>query len=67
MALRSKQSGQRPLISQMCVATELAITAIFERKNPYPLAPASQLDEASAPAPVDIASTLGPMFRMRFN
>ena len=29
MALRSKRSGQEPLISKMCVGTELAITAIF--------------------------------------
>ena len=31
MALRSKQSGQAPLISQMCVSTELAILAVFSR------------------------------------
>lgn len=37
MALRSKRSGQEPLISQMCVATELAITAVFSRKNTNPL------------------------------
>jgi len=35
MALRSKRSGQEPLISKMCVSTELAITAIFSRANPY--------------------------------
>ena len=29
MALRSKRSGQAPLISQMCVSTEKAILAIF--------------------------------------
>ena len=31
MALRSKRSGQEPLISKMCVATEVAITAIFSQ------------------------------------
>jgi len=51
MALRSKRSGQRPLISQMCVATELAILAVFSRRPR-----AAQADEhaalaAPAPAP----------------
>ena len=32
MALRSKQTGQDPLISKMCVSTELAITAIFSKE-----------------------------------
>ena len=32
MALRSKRSGQEPLISKMCVSTELAITAIFAQQ-----------------------------------
>ena len=31
MALRSKRAGQEPLISKMCVATEVAITAIFSQ------------------------------------
>jgi hypothetical protein len=35
MALRSKQSGQAPLISMMCVSTEKAILAVFSRTNPY--------------------------------
>ena len=63
MALRSKRSGQDPIIANMCMSTELAITAIFERKNPYPLVPSAKPEEASALAPVDIAST----FRMRFH
>lgn len=33
MALRSKRSGQEPLISKMCVATEIAITAIFSHAS----------------------------------
>ena len=37
MTLRSQRSGQEPLISQMCVSTELAITAVFQSANPYPL------------------------------
>ena len=37
MVLRSKQSGQAPLISQMCVSTELAITAVFSSINPFPV------------------------------
>ena len=32
MALRSKRSGQEPLISKMCVSTELAITSIFAQQ-----------------------------------
>ena len=32
MALRSKRTGQEPLISKMCVSTELAITAIFSKE-----------------------------------
>ena len=32
MALRSNRTGQEPLISKMCVATELAITAIFSKE-----------------------------------
>ena len=51
MALRSKQSGQAPLISQMCVSTEKAILAVFSRTNPYPdtmgLEP---VEEAKAPS-----------------
>ena len=37
MVLRSKRSGQEPLISKMCVSTELAITAVFSSPNPYPI------------------------------
>ena len=58
MALRSRQSGQEPLISQMCVSTELAILAIFSRE-PLPIA-----EEGSAPAPVP--ADVGAGFRMRF-
>jgi hypothetical protein len=58
MALRSRQSGQEPLISQMCVSTELAILAIFSRE-PLPVA-----EEGSAPAPVP--ADVGAGFRMRF-
>ena len=32
MALRSKRTGQDPLVSKMCIATELAITAIFSKE-----------------------------------
>lgn len=32
MALRSNRTGQDPLISKMCVSTELAITAIFAKE-----------------------------------
>jgi len=32
MALRSNRTGQDPLISKMCVSTELAITAIFAKQ-----------------------------------
>ena len=50
MALRSKRSGQEPMVSQMCVSTELAILAVFSRENPSPLAPVSEGVEApSAP------------------
>ena len=68
MALRSKRSGQDPLISDMCMSTELAITAIFERKNPYPL-PTNPVAEEPPPmlASADIASALGSGFRMRFS
>ena len=32
MTLRSSRTGQDPLVSKMCVATELAITAIFSKE-----------------------------------
>ncbi len=48
MALRSKRSGQEPMVSQMCVSTELAILAVFSRENPNPLAPVSEGVEAPA-------------------
>jgi len=64
MALRSKQSGQRPLISEMCVSTELAILAIFSRVNPYPLT--VREGEESAPVPVDVAAAISSGFRLRF-
>ena len=36
MALRSKRAGQEPMISKMCVSTELAITAIFSQPSMAP-------------------------------
>jgi len=42
MALRSKRSGQEPLISNMCMSTEVAITAVFARPNPFPLPPVKE-------------------------
>jgi len=59
MALRSKQSGQAPLISQMCVSTEKAILAVFSRTNPY--AGTKGLE------PVEEAPTIPPGFQMRFS
>lgn len=61
MALRSKRSGQEPLISKMCVSTELAITAIFSRANPY--LPA--LAEGPPAAALESPST-ATRFRLRF-
>ena len=61
MALRSKRSGQEPLISKMCVSTELAITAIFEQPPPTPKG-GVLADGATA---VTTPNT-GTMFRMRF-
>jgi len=51
-ALRSKQSGQAPLISQMCVSTELAILAVFSRVT-LPVGPMAEVgyDEAPNPPP----------------
>ncbi len=56
MALRSKRSGQEPMISQMCVSTELAITAVFSRKNPYPLKSQEGAAEAQQAPMVDTAA-----------
>ncbi len=54
MALRSKSSGQEPLISNMCMSTEVAITAVFSRVNPYPLPAVKEGDEpAAAPGLLD--------------
>jgi hypothetical protein len=61
MALRSKKSGQDPLISDMCMSTEVAITAIFSKVNPYPLTIKEGDEETSAAADV---APLG--FRLRF-
>ena len=58
LALRSRRSGQEPLISNMCVTTELAITAIFAQ---VPLE--TPTDGASA-APVPTVPSTG--FRLRF-
>lgn len=62
MALRSKRSGQEPLISKMCVSTEIAITAVFSRNNPYPLPPVKEGDEAAA-----VPGVLDSGFRLRFS
>jgi hypothetical protein len=52
MALRSKRSGQEPLISKMCVSTELAILAVFARDNTNPLvAPLGEPTDAAGRAP----------------
>ena len=59
MALRSKQSGQAPLISQMCVSTEKAILAVFSRTNPYISTKGLEPVEEPPQAPVS--------FQMRFN
>ena len=48
MALQSKRSGQKPLISHMCITTELAITAIFSRTHPSPLTVDGDADAAQA-------------------
>ena len=61
MALRSKRAGQEPMISKMCVSTELAITAIFGQPS---LAPA--LDKASAERVVP-GGGMDKGFSMRFN
>jgi hypothetical protein len=61
MALRSKRSGQEPLISNMCMSTEVAITAVFSRVNPYPLPVVKETDEAPA-----AAGLREPGFRLRF-
>lgn len=65
MALRSKRSGQEPLISNMCVSTELAILAIFSRTNPYPLS--SNEGGEGPPALMDAPASLSQGFRMRFS
>lgn len=61
MALRSKRSGQEPLISKMCVSTELAITSIFSRSNPY-LPTLAENPPAAAPEPPPASTG----FRLRF-
>jgi hypothetical protein len=59
MALRSKQSGQAPLISQMCVSTEKAILAVFSRTNPYMATKGLE--------PVEEAPMASAGFQMRFS
>ena len=59
MALRSKRSGQVPMISQMCVSTELAITAIFSRENVYPLPPFQEGAAEAQPASTPFLLRLG--------
>lgn len=58
MALRSKRSGQAPLISHMCVSTEKAILAVFSRPNPYL--------ELAGQEPADVAKAAPTAFQMRF-
>lgn len=59
MALRSKRSGQAPLISQMCVSTEKAILAVFSRPNPHQ-------ELATSQEPTDVAKAASTAFHMRF-
>ena len=59
MALRSKQSGQAPLISMMCVSTEKAILAVFSRTNPYMATKGLEPVEEAPAAPAG--------FQMRFS
>jgi hypothetical protein len=59
MALRSKQSGQAPLISMMCVSTEKAILAVFSRTNPYMATQGLEPVEEAPAAPAG--------FQMRFS
>jgi hypothetical protein len=61
MALRSKRSGQEPLVSKMCVAAELAITAIFSRVTPFATANVDG-DSTAALEPPPAATG----FRLRF-
>ena len=58
MALRSKRSGQAPLISRMCVSTEKAILAVFSRPNPHL--------ELVGQEPADVAKAAPSAFQMRF-
>jgi len=60
MALRSKQSGQAPLISQMCVSTEKAILAVFSRTNP-------SYGSTKALEPVEEVKAPPSGFQMRFS
>ena len=64
MALRSKRSGQEPLISKMCVATELAITAIFS-SIPLTKTPLTNPELAEQAAKV-LANQPSSGFRLRF-
>ena len=70
MALRSKQSGQAPLVSQMCVSTELAILAVFSRVNPYPVGKKGKEELGLAPvdevAPMPMAMPMPTNFRLSF-
>lgn len=55
MALRSKRSGQAPIVSKMCVATEITVVEIFSKvpdpaKRPAAGASAGALSDASADA-----------------
>jgi hypothetical protein len=61
MALRSKRSGQEPLISKMCVSTEITVTAIFGQPPPsYTISTNPLTEPPAAPAPASTG------FRLRF-
>jgi hypothetical protein len=60
MALRSRRTGQEPLISKMCVSTELAITAIFAKEY-------QRLSQQPGVMPPPEAPPAPAGFRMRFS
>ncbi len=62
MALRSKRSGQEPLISKMCVSTEVTITAIFGQPSPSYATSRNPLTDTTTVPPT--AASTG--FRLRF-
>jgi len=52
MALRSRKSGQAPLVSKACVATEVAIVEIFSKVPSQQLGDAAAAAAAAAPPPL---------------